>query len=143
MFAEPPGAPFRFEPFGCSSVLGVLFDFFQSVGITRDLEPKAPAFAYTGLPEVLAFVILLGVERWMVKVLKEPESVCRTRAGSQTAPRDSSAGSAACSQASFRRPLTFLAARPCRFAVERSYERFVRVERSERTSLSEIGRAHV
>ncbi|MGA2595105.1 MAG: hypothetical protein ABSH32_34855, partial [Bryobacteraceae bacterium] len=47
--------------------------FFQPVGIANDLEVEAPPFGHSGLPDVLAFVVFIGVERWMVEVLPEEE----------------------------------------------------------------------
>jgi hypothetical protein len=40
------------------------------VDIILNQEVKAPALVHTGLPEILAFIVLLGAEGWMVQVVK-------------------------------------------------------------------------
>jgi len=44
-----------------------------SARIADDLEVEAPPFGHSGLPDVLAFVVFLGVERGMVEILPEEE----------------------------------------------------------------------
>jgi hypothetical protein len=49
----------------------VSLNLFQPVGIARYLEVKAPGAGYASLPEIHAFVVLLGAKGRMSEVLKE------------------------------------------------------------------------
>jgi hypothetical protein len=49
--------------------LGVRNNVEDDVGVAGDDEIEPPIVVCTGLPEVLGFVVLLGVERWMVEIL--------------------------------------------------------------------------
>jgi len=40
-------------------------DANDDIGVVFDLEIKTPSLVDAGLPEVLGFVILFGVQRWM------------------------------------------------------------------------------
>jgi len=51
--------------------LGVLLDFFHPVRVAHDLEVEAPIVVEACLPQITGFVVLLGVERWMVKIVGE------------------------------------------------------------------------
>jgi hypothetical protein len=53
---------------GCAWVRSNLL---QTVGVAHDLEVKAPVAGDAGLPEVLALVVILRVQRRVTEILKE------------------------------------------------------------------------
>jgi hypothetical protein len=46
-------------------------NLLQTVGVAHDLEVKAPVAGDAGLPEVLALVVILRVQRRVTEILKE------------------------------------------------------------------------
>jgi hypothetical protein len=55
-------------------LFGMLPDVFQPVGIVHNLEIETPVPRYPSLPHIVGFMVLLGTQGWMVKILgKEVE----------------------------------------------------------------------
>jgi len=54
-------------------LLGMSLNFFHSVRVAHDLEVEAPSTGNAGLPEVLAFVILLGPQRRVSEIFQEQQ----------------------------------------------------------------------
>jgi hypothetical protein len=48
-------------------------DFLHPVGISDDFEVEAPRAGHTGLPKVLAFVVLLGVQGGVAEILEQEQ----------------------------------------------------------------------
>src|SRR5437773_11049654 len=54
-------------------LLGMSLNFFHSVRVAHDLEVEAPSTGNAGLPEVLAFVMLLGPQRRVSEIFQEQQ----------------------------------------------------------------------
>jgi hypothetical protein len=43
-------------------------DILNHADIVLDCEIKAPIVIHSGLPNILGFIVFLGVQRWMLKI---------------------------------------------------------------------------
>ena len=50
-------------------------DVGDEVDVVNDNEIESPGTVHAGLPQVSCFVVLLGVQRWMVEILKKKASL--------------------------------------------------------------------
>ena len=92
-------------------LLRMAHDALENVGVVFDDEIKAPVASDAGLPAVLAFIVLLRAERWVMQVLEQKKvTACRRHAGFASAPYCNPARSAPCGGFSSDRALSFFAA---------------------------------
>jgi hypothetical protein len=53
------------------SLFRMLLNLVHEIGVAHDPEIKTPRVVYAGLPKVAGLVVLLGVERWVMQILKQ------------------------------------------------------------------------